>query len=122
MALSYSLRLISCMFAMICLDLCDAIANDEGTFYIQGNVNCSATENLGNIPKIICGARCSTKDGPCIGFSHNQTNCELCMVCPISSNHEPLNSHGTTYSSALSFAVELDKGLFEFHLKDFLKP
>ena len=98
------------LFALLCLHGISA-SDVKSSFYTQTNISCHATENIDNIPEIRCAAKCSTqKERPCIGFSHNETNCELCMVCSNSSNYKPLNSGRTTYSSAENFPVEHDKG------------
>ena len=109
MALSPS-PVILWLFALLCLHGVIA-SNEDRSFYAPENVSCHATENFVKIPKRMCAAKCSSKEkGLCIGFGHNETNCELCLVCPTSSNYESLNSDKTTYSSAISFVVEREKG------------
>ena len=104
------------LFALLCLH-CITASDGKTSFYIKKNISCHASENINNIPKILCASKCRThKKGPCIGFSHDKTTCELCMVCPKSSNYVPLNSHRPTYSSVQNFPVEHDKGKFKMYL------
>ena len=82
------------------------------TFYeVQGNMECSATENFGDETVFGCAEKCNAKtDKLCVGVSYTRPICKLCLPCPKSNSPVLLPMASSFSITAKDFASALKEG------------